>query len=448
MTHGLRPVASGRGVRGVACTFRGPRLWVELTRWHLAPGRSSAWIRAPGLGPGGRRFKSCRPDYVSTRLAMAYAKRGGSLLPPVACEVRHLRPTCTTILKSADGKLRFSWFCSPYNVQMRTVAPVSVDMYVDGLLNRLRELIPRALRQWDVDAIHDARVATRRIKAAVDVFDTVLPAEQLRTFRKALRRVRRVLGPLRDIDVMLGHLDERWLSRRYECAAKWIGQRIAEDRDNLRRKIARKWPPADLLEHLGGWMRVASDVAEAGGEVANVAVMRSLGERVKDFVDRADRISSPDGDQTMAATVNAHELRIAGKLLRYSVELAAATGHNLDRQVLRFFKQFQDALGLWHDYAVLSQRIISGAAQPQLPYTSSALYGELLRMAESVWERGSRELNKFRELWARHGGQVSQELQRVIEPPAHSDSGAASTADAAATEADPALPVANKENAP
>lgn len=330
---------------------------------------------------------------------------------------------------------------------MRAVEPVPVHIYIDGLVNRLRELIPRAIRQWDVDAIHDARVATRRIRAAVDVLQTVLMPEHLRSFQKALRRVRRVLGPLRDIDVMLSHLDEPWVSRRHESVAKWMSQQLREERDALRRKIARKWPAAELLEHLGTWMRLSSEVAECA-EGAHAAVIASLRERLRDFGERANSICSPGGVQTAPPTSNAHELRIAGKRLRYSLEHAAAMGHNLDRQVLRFFKQFQDALGLWHDYAVLSQRIVAGAAHPELPYTSGALYGELLRTSELVWRRSSRQLDKFRQLWARHGEQVTQEITRVIAPAAQPDDGAARTAGAPKPEVAPSLPVAHEENQP
>ena len=46
--------------------------------------------------------------------------------------------------------------------------------YLDQLTDTLRTLIPAALKDHEVDAIHDARVATRRLKAALDLMRPVL----------------------------------------------------------------------------------------------------------------------------------------------------------------------------------------------------------------------------------------------------------------------------------
>src|SRR4051794_12290305 len=80
--------------------------------------------------------------------------------------------------------------------------------YIDDLVESLRGLIPKALKEWDVEAIHHARVSTRRLKAALDLLEPVLPGGQRRPFAKVLRNLRRQLGPLRDMDVMLSHLKE------------------------------------------------------------------------------------------------------------------------------------------------------------------------------------------------------------------------------------------------
>src|SRR3712207_4983009 len=46
--------------------------------------------------------------------------------------------------------------------------------YLDGLMEDLRGRVPAALKAWDVEAIHQSRVATRRMKAAIDLMRVVL----------------------------------------------------------------------------------------------------------------------------------------------------------------------------------------------------------------------------------------------------------------------------------
>ena len=80
--------------------------------------------------------------------------------------------------------------------------------HLDRLMEGMRARVPAALKEWDVEGIHQARVATRRMKAAVDLMRPVLGRRARRPFGKVTRNLRRRLGPLRDADVMLEHLRE------------------------------------------------------------------------------------------------------------------------------------------------------------------------------------------------------------------------------------------------
>ena len=60
----------------------------------------------------------------------------------------------------------------------------------------------------DVERVHDMRVATRRLRAALELFETCFPPKR---WRKALRRVRALadaLGERRDLDVELELLED------------------------------------------------------------------------------------------------------------------------------------------------------------------------------------------------------------------------------------------------
>jgi inorganic triphosphatase YgiF len=59
----------------------------------------------------------------------------------------------------------------------------------------------------DPEELHDMRVATRRMRAAMKVFEGTLP-ERAKWLREELRWVAGVLGEVRDLDVQIGRLDE------------------------------------------------------------------------------------------------------------------------------------------------------------------------------------------------------------------------------------------------
>src|SRR5688572_12268564 len=127
----------------------------------------------------------------------------------------------------------------------RVAAPATIDpppalaAFLDRRVAELRELVPKAVRSGDVTAIHQARVTTRRLKAALDLLEPLLPEQSRRRFARTLRRLRRTLGPSRDVDVMLGHLPDLRPTRGPCDAVDWLQQRLTERRGELARERAK-----------------------------------------------------------------------------------------------------------------------------------------------------------------------------------------------------------------
>jgi CHAD domain-containing protein len=72
---------------------------------------------------------------------------------------------------------------------------------VDVRASEVFEQADRVLDLDDVEGVHDMRVATRRLRAALEVFAPAFPGKR---YRKALKRVRTLadaLGERRDLDV-------------------------------------------------------------------------------------------------------------------------------------------------------------------------------------------------------------------------------------------------------
>jgi CHAD domain-containing protein len=62
-----------------------------------------------------------------------------------------------------------------------------------------------ALAGEDIEGVHDMRVASRRLRAALDSFEAVFPRKQLRPLLRDVKRLADALGDVRDLDVMLDH---------------------------------------------------------------------------------------------------------------------------------------------------------------------------------------------------------------------------------------------------
>lgn len=162
--------------------------------------------------------------------------------------------------------------------------------------------------------IHALRVATRRAAAAAELFATCLPRKVQRQVRDHLRGLRRTVGAARDWDVVLSHLGQR-----LDGASKSDDPAI----DMLTGyALARRVPAQRRLEEATsdypfGFDRLMARtmVAVRGPERATFGtlVRPAISKMLADFQDLCGR---GDGDWA-----HLHEVRIAGRRLRYAIEL-------------------------------------------------------------------------------------------------------------------------------
>jgi CHAD domain-containing protein len=282
---------------------------------------------------------------------------------------------------------------------------------LEELVEELHQTLPRALGAWDEDAIHDARVATRRLRAAVDLMQFVLSNHHRKPFGKALRKLRKRLGPLRDFDVMIKHLEELTTQPQHATAATWLRDHLAACRDEARERTRKRATPAALLAKLGTWTDVRAEVIEAR-EAVDSLLAESLHLQLDAFAERAGRIVKQEqGGGGSNRRQDPHQLRIAGKLLRYTLELAQAQGHKLPASVLRNFKSMQEALGDWHDDVVLIECAMRTSLDESLAYHDADMQQNLLLLAQLFAKRAAHELAKFAKLWEQRGGEVADVIR-------------------------------------
>jgi CHAD domain-containing protein len=301
-------------------------------------------------------------------------------------------------------------------IAMPRRAPIARNMlavFLDERVRDLRELVPKAIRAADIKATHHVRVTTRRLKAAIDLLEPMLPARSRKRFARSLRALRRTLGPARDADVMIGHLPRLEANARRKAAVEWLRDRLARHREELIRARVSGPKASAILRELDAWTmlsrRIHRSPRAAGSLLGRVAPVR-----LADFVDQANHVAQLDLAMNPDATEDVHALRVSGKRLRYTLELCEPVGIRLPPAVLRKFKRLQDALGLWHDYAALGEQVLRFALDEQLALHRPGLYGEVLDLARACLRHSNAHLRGFARFWQREGDALAATICEAL----------------------------------
>jgi exopolyphosphatase/guanosine-5'-triphosphate,3'-diphosphate pyrophosphatase len=238
-----------------------------------------------------------------------------------------------------------------------TAASPAQDAARRGLRKRLRpvaKLLKRATRGGDpsLELVHELRVSTRRGGAVVRAFGEYLPRKQAREVLRALRKIRRAAGPVREIDVQLGVLAEQAEELGAEHPARLAiahaAGELEAERDRAcvrlaraRRRVGARWLARACreLEDRASQPRTVEGVEpDTLADAARAGLARE-GERLR---------AAANGELTTAHGL--HELRLAGKRLRYTLELFGACLQEKDRsRIYAAAAQMQERLGAVSD---------------------------------------------------------------------------------------------------
>jgi CHAD domain-containing protein len=213
-----------------------------------------------------------------------------------------------------------------------------------------------------VTALHDLRVASRRLREVLPVVGESRPG--MRRVVRDLRRLTRALGPARELDVAVALLEELARDRRApEQAIARLRRSMARELRRGRRTLARDLERIDLDRLADRLDRVSAHGTRRAGDVLKTdraRVTRLHWTQVLD-VRIARRAAALEQAIEEAGTLyladRVHRVRIALKKLRYGCELADETaGRRRVTALVAHLKREQDRLGRLHDVQVLIDR--------------------------------------------------------------------------------------------
>lgn len=235
-----------------------------------------------------------------------------------------------------------------------------------GLVARLQDLAVRqshellkhvpGVRDGDPDAIHDARVATRRLRAVLEVLEDG-HGERHAALTEGMRVLGRALGAARDLDVVVELLEEKiWQVPDAARAVVTLSHGARDERALARRELIKRIERSPLDDFAPSAFRRSRMWRSRSGSIGTNLRQRLHKQSTKltDAVDYASGVYFPN---------RAHQVRIHTKRLRYLVELASTTSRPRDDRELTILKRVQSLLGDLHDRELLLQRLEKAGEQ-------------------------------------------------------------------------------------
>ena len=306
----------------------------KTTIQQVNPGTDRVWIVIDGPHAAGDAVVGqhkanlwSKIGYPEVKVLQASEKEGKLLLSPEPTDQIGLE-SCDPLAEAARKVMRFHF----------------ARMLQNEEGTRLGE---------DIEALHDMRVATRRLRASFDVFVSAFEPGVLRSYLKGLRKTGRALGKVRDIDVFLekvqhyvdglaeGQPDSlsplmaEWQSRRAVARAEMLDYLDSPDFHEFKREFT------IFLNTPGAGARQMPSDQPLPFQVCELAPVL--------IYTRMAAVRAYQSHLEDASLELLHALRIEFKKLRYSVEYFSEVLGETAHDVVDDLKALQDHLGDLND---------------------------------------------------------------------------------------------------
>ncbi|WP_437781371.1 CHAD domain-containing protein [Sorangium sp. So ce1097] len=270
----------------------------------------------------------------------------------------------------------------------------------------------------DVEAVHDFRVALRRLRTLLKPARRIYGKRRLRPVADGLREFARATGTLRDEEVLRETLTDLELGDEARAAVDaWIARRSQREHEArayivalLRRDRPGGAPVAGdagapqtdapagkrlrLERYLARLERRVSRRKKARRRGAEALARRAIGDALRDV--RALAATDPSDGAAM------HELRIRFKRLRYSAETFAPLFGERAERTAKSASRLQRRLGQLHDVdeALAQVRGAEGLPPDERAAVTDALGAERARLAGKATDELAQELATLATLWS------------------------------------------------
>jgi CHAD domain-containing protein len=270
--------------------------------------------------------------------------------------------------------------------------------YLASQVNALLSQDPRVRRAED-DAVHQMRVACRRLRSALKAFKAVVAdTEQL---QEELRWLGNVLGEARDLEVTRARFAKALAGLAPELVIGPIHTRLGSDLlhreqeayGRIREALSgdRYYALLDALDELVAAPKLGKAAAKPALERLS-AVAAANWERVTRAYDTAQAIEDPERRE-----IAMHDVRKSAKRARYTAEaLAPVLGKDMVR-LAKLAEDIQEILGTHQDGVVAQETLAKEAEGARQAGEDTFTYGLLVGIERNTAERAHAD---FPRVWA------------------------------------------------
>jgi CHAD domain-containing protein len=248
---------------------------------------------------------------------------------------------------------------------------------------------PGTRRGEDPEELHQMRVASRRLRATIDLFQPALSTEW-GEFNEELRWVGQVLGNVRDLQVQRESLD----SLIDESETRHLGPLIEKLEERTQQAQVEAVQALEspryqsLVQRMTNALLAGGEATEAGGSQVRPYAALAIRDRYSAVRKKASRLRADSPDTEL------HKARIRTKRLRYAVETFQPLFGRRFKPLRLETKALQDLLGEHQDHVAARawMREIAVQEATELPPETLVQIGELI-------ERRRQEMIRIRLLW-------------------------------------------------
>lgn len=289
------------------------------------------------------------------------------------------------------------------------------------ILERVQEMVKfeaGTRKGEDLEALHDMRVWSRRLREAFEIFAFCLPEKSYTKLYARVRQVTKTLGKAREADVAV-----EFFTQLYNASQDMIERFALEDllgrlvetqtheRGRMQSKLDRKVAPSALPEEFTrAFEKIASQPSarQRGPRTALRLARTLLLQRLRTVFTLRQAITGEDDVNGL------HNLRIAVKKLRYALEiLHFAAGNEVERN-LKFFKKLQSALGEIHDRDVFIAEVKARYDALQQRAFSATLREGYEKIFQSLLQARREFYHEYVQLFAK--AKLAEWQKRVVPP--------------------------------
>ena len=223
-----------------------------------------------------------------------------------------------------------------------------IELVTEALEKAWRTYLARLKRcraEFSNDAVHDLRVATRRIMAVVQLINSIAPRPRLKKLIRAFKKQLDEFDDLRDTQVILAEISETLQElpqlQGFQKQQQDVQEKILKQ---LRKKI-RKFQTNEIKRQI----RKCQDTLK--NESAD-----GFGMRILQAVDDADLTTKQRlqlVDRAQPSTI--HRVRVKFKSFRYMVEVVHPLLDDFPAEQLKWMNDYQSLMGEFQDAEVFLQ---------------------------------------------------------------------------------------------